>query len=344
MRKEKTNTTKLGLFVTVAIALFAFGIFKIGDNDNLFSATFQISSIFQNVNGLQAGNSVRFSGINIGSVGDIVILNDTTLQVNMLLEKKAQEFLKKDAIASIGTDGLVGNMIVNIRPGLGKSEMVTDGDLIKSSAGMKTETIVNKLGNTSENIALLSVNLLEITEKINNGKGSMASLINDDALASDLHLAIQNLRKTTEQVAVLSSQLQTNMQQVYEGKGVAGYLLKDTTLKTKVNLTIDDLDSLINHRTAPVLKHLEQSSKDIAHTTAVLKNFMDGVDLDKSLAGLILKDTTFANDLKRTMINLEKGSVLLNEDLEALQHNFLFKRYFKKIEKRKKKDNMRIRG
>jgi len=336
MRKEKINTTKLGLFVSIAIALFAFGVFKIGEKENLFGATIQVSTTFKNVNGLQPGSNVRFSGISIGSVGDIDILNDSTLKVNMVLEKKVKAFLKKNATASIGTDGLVGNMIINISPGKGIAIKVTDGDLIKSTSSIKTETVIEKLDNTTENIALLTINLLAISEKINKGSGSVATLINDDALVRDLHLAIQNLRKTSQQVNVLSNKLNDSMRQVNEGQGVLGYLLNDTTFKTKINLAIDDMDTLIKSRTAPIMNNLAQSSKDIAITTAELKNIIEQINLDNSLAGIILQDTTLANNFKEIMINLREGSTLLNEDLEALQHNFLFRRYFRKLEKRKK--------
>lgn len=337
MRKDKTDTTKLGLFVTIAIALFAFGVFKIGEQENLFGSTIQISSIFKNVNGLQDGNNVRFSGISIGSVNDIIILNDSTLKVNMMLDRNSAQFLKKDAIASIGTDGLVGNMIININPGKGDAATVSDGDIIKSQAKVGTEAMLSELGTTSENIALLSMNLLEVAEKINKGSGSVSSLINDDIIAKDLQKAIQNLKSTTEHFNALSSQLNNSMGKVSEGQGALGYLLNDTTLKSKVNLTIDDLDNLIANRTAPIMNNLEQSSKDIAVSSAELKALIEEIDLNSGLVGTILKDTAFSESVKETIFNLNEGSELLNEDLKALQHNFLFRRYFRKLEKEEKK-------
>jgi phospholipid/cholesterol/gamma-HCH transport system substrate-binding protein len=337
MRKEKTNTTRLGLFVIIAIALFAYGVYQIGDKQSLFGATFKLSAVFKNVNGLQPGNNVRFSGINVGSVKEIVILSDSTLQVNMLLEKNLLRFLRKDAIASVGTDGLVGSMVINISPGEGKAPNVKNGDVIKSVGRVETDAVLNKLGNTTENIALLTVNLLEVVDKINKGEGSVATLLNEDDLTNELYLAIQNLRKTSENVNAISSQLDRSVNQVVKGQGLLGYLMNDKTFESKVNQTMDHLDTLVSSRTVPIMQNLEQSSKDIAESTAALQRIMAQIDLDQGLAGVLLNDSTLSESFTQTILNLNRGSALLNEDLEALQHQFLLRGAFKRMERKRKK-------
>jgi len=338
MHNEKMNVTKLGLFVTVAILAFAYGIFRIGEQENLFGSTFTLSSIFQNVNGLQSGNSVRFSGINVGTVDNIIIINDTTLQVNMMVEDHVKPFIKKNAIATIGTDGLVGNMIINITPGGGASVLVSDGDFIQSNARIETEAVLSKLGNTTENIALLTINLLEVAEKINNGDGGVSRIINDSDIADDFQLTIQNLKLTSQQMSTLSIDLQNSMELVNQGEGLLGYLLKDTLFESKANKAIESLDNLIKDRTEPIMKHLEQSSLNIETSTDDLKNVIRDIELDSGLVGSLLKDTILSNSFKKTIINLNKGSELLNEDLEALRHNFLFRSYFRKLERKMKKN------
>jgi phospholipid/cholesterol/gamma-HCH transport system substrate-binding protein len=338
MRKEKTNTTRLGLFVIMAIVLFAYGVYQIGDKQSLFGSTFQLSAVFQNVNGLQPGNNVRFSGINVGSVKEIVILTDSTLQVNMLLEKNLLRFLRKDAIASVGTDGLVGSMIINITPGEGKAPNVVNGDFIKSLGRVETDAVLNKLGNTTENIALLTIKLLEVVDKINEGNGSLSTLLNEDALTNELYIAIQNLRKTSENANALSKQLDYNVNQVMAGQGLLGYLMNDKTFESKVNQTMDHLDTLVSSRTVPIMENLELSSKDLTESTTELKRILAQIDIHQGLAGVLLKDTTSAEAFKQTLINLNKGSVLLNDDLEALQHHFLLRRSFKRLERKREKE------
>ncbi len=338
MGKENKNNTKLGLFVTIAILLFTVGVYYMGNKQNIFGSSYKISSIFENVKGLTIGNNVRYSGISIGTVGDIIILNDSMIQVDMMLENKMQAFLKKDAVATIGSDGLVGNMIVNISPGEGTGQSAEYGDVINSFARLETGEMINSLGNTTENIALLTMNLLEIAENINSGEGSVASLLNDPTMANDLSLAIKNLKITTQNINALTGQFQKNMNEVNQGEGLLGYLFKDSTFEYQINHITEGLDTLIRSRTTPIMENLEASSKDIAMVSADLKKIIQEIDLQEGLAGAILKDSLTAEDFKQTMENLSQGTDRFNENMEALKHNFLFRKYFKKQEKKRQKE------
>ncbi len=124
MKKETGNTLRVGIFVIAGLTLFIAAIYLIGQNQNMFKKTFTISANFNNVSGLMQGNNVRYSGINIGTVKDITMVNDSTITVDMNIDEKMVKHIKKDAIATIGTDGLVGNMIVNIIPGGGTEDIV----------------------------------------------------------------------------------------------------------------------------------------------------------------------------------------------------------------------------
>jgi phospholipid/cholesterol/gamma-HCH transport system substrate-binding protein len=338
MRNEKSSNIKLGLFITVAFALFTATVYYIGTKQNLFGATFQVSSFFQNVNGLQVGNNVRYSGIDIGNVDEITIINDSTVRVNMQLQKEVQKFLKKDAIASIGTDGLVGNMLVNINPGVGLMPHVTDYDTIQSYTRIEAGDMMNTLGKTTENIALLTLNLMEIAENINRGKGSLPMLINDPTMANDLKLTVKNLRKTSELINTLGGELETSMELINQGKGLLGYLLRDTTFENQIKTITQGLDTLIRNRTSPIINNLEQSTTDIAKSSAELKELIQELDLNEGLAYTIFKDSLISKDLEQTMYNLNQGTERFNETMEALQHNFLVRGFFKKKEKEQQKN------
>ncbi len=337
MSKEKSRTTRLGIFVTLATIIFIIVVYNIGNKQSLFGSTFKITSVFNNVNGLQKGNNVRYSGINVGTVDNISFLSDSTLRVIMTLDKKIQPFLKKNAIASIGTDGLVGNMIVNISPGSGTDQVVEDGDQISSYTRIEAENMLNTLGQTTDNIALLTLNLLEIAEKINSGEGSLFRLINDSIMATDLKRAVSNLRITTQNINTLSSQFRSSIEEVVQGKGVLGYLLHDTTFEGQLNQLYSNLDTLITTRTTPILNNLERSSLDIAVTTNKLKNIIQDLNLNHGLTGKLLYDTAAAEDLIQILDNLNQGTNRFNQNMEALKHNFLFRKYFKKQEKQLKK-------
>jgi phospholipid/cholesterol/gamma-HCH transport system substrate-binding protein len=337
MSKEKSSTTRLGIFVTLATIIFIIVVYNIGNKQSLFGSTFKITSVFNNVNGLQKGNNVRYSGINVGTVDNISFLSDSTLRVEMTLDKKIQSFLKKDAIASIGTDGLVGNMIVNISPGSGMDQIVEDGDQISSYTRIEAENMLTTLGQTTDNIALLTLNLLEIAEKINSGQGSLFTLINDSIMAADLKRAVTNLKISTQNMNTLSGQFRSSIEEVTQGKGVLGYLLKDTTFEDQLNHLYSNLDTLITTRTTPILDNLERSSLDISATTNKLKNIIQDLDLNQGLTGTLLYDSAAAEDLIQTLENLNEGTDRFNQNMEALKHNFLFRKYFKKQERALKK-------
>ena len=336
MKKEKTNTVRLGIFVVVAFILFSIGVYNIGNKQNLFGATFHISSLFNNVKGLQLGNNVRYAGINVGTVSQITLLNDSTIRVDMQLQKQVQTFLKKDAVASIGSDGLVGNMIVNISPGPGNQGAVEDGDILESYTRIETEEVLQTLGNTSENVALLTLNLLHIAEDLNSGKGSLPMLIRDSTLAKDLQLTVHHLRQTTEKVNKMSDLLQANVEYISDGNGLMGYLLKDSTFETQINQITGQLDQLISARIPSIMNNLERTSQEMNATSAKLNNLVEQIDLNQGLVGTVLHDSLIAEDLKQTLSNLNQGTLLFNENMEALRHHFLFRKYFKEQRKEEK--------
>lgn len=338
MGNENSNNTKLGIFVTIAAILFTIAVYYIGNQQNLFGDKFGIHSVFHNVNGLQKGNNVRYAGINVGIVDDILIINDSTIQVNMNLNSDVREFVRKDAIASIGSDGLVGNMIVNITPGPGNKAVVSDGDMIDSYSRVKTDDMMSTLGNTTETISLLALNLLEISENINKGQGSLPMLINDASVANNLNRMMNNLRLTSESISKMAKELEQNIGQINDGQGAMGYMLKDTTLKVQINQITDALDSLISIQTAPIMANLEKSSKELSNTTANLEKLINEIDLNKGLAGAILNDSKSSEDFKTTLSNLNQGTARFNENMEAMKSNFLFRGYFKKQERKERKE------
>ena len=117
MKKTTKEKFKLGVFVTFGSLIFIIAIYMIGQRQNLFAKSFALNSNFTNVNGLIPGNNVRYSGINVGTVKRITMVNDSVITVEMVIEEQMIHHIKTDAIATIGSDGLVGNMIVNILPG-----------------------------------------------------------------------------------------------------------------------------------------------------------------------------------------------------------------------------------
>lgn len=337
MKKQKNYLISLGIFVTIAIALFVFASYLIGNNQNLFRATFTVSSVFPNVNGLQPGNNVHYAGIKVGTVQKIAILNDSSLRVDMVLEEDVQQFIKKNAVASIGSDGLVGNMIVNISPGKGAAPSVEDGEIIESYSRVKTEDIINTLGKTNENLAVLSNDLLTITQQIKNGRGTLAMLLQDSLLAQDLRIAINNLRGTATYLNHTGRQLDALVTKVESGQGLLGALLQDTLLKDRIDRVVTQIDTRVLVQIDSVLQDLERTGGDLNRFSSELNRFSQQLNDNEGLVGTALQDTTVANDLREILQNVNNGTELFNENMRAMRSNFLFRGYFKKQEQKERK-------
>lgn len=197
-KKSHKFKVKLGLFVTVGTLLFVFVIFVIGKQRNLFDPVFQVSAQFYNVSGLQVGNNVRFSGINVGTVENIEIVDDTTVQVDMQIRKKIRQFIKSDSRALIGSEGLIGDRLVIISQGSPGSALAEDGEFLSSNEPVETDAILASLEVTAENAEIISDELAEIMIKINSGSGTIGRLIQDTTIAENLDKTITNLKKGTK--------------------------------------------------------------------------------------------------------------------------------------------------
>jgi phospholipid/cholesterol/gamma-HCH transport system substrate-binding protein len=192
--KNRGNNIRLGLFVSISVILLFFGVYYIGQRQHMFSSTFKLNSVFKDIGGLQEGNNVRFSGINVGVVNDIEQVTDSTVKVEMLIDEDSKKFIKKDARARIGSDGLMGNKIVSISPGTGNAPPVKENDYLKAVVPVSYDDVLAKLKLTSENSAKITSDLAEITGNIREGKGTIGMLFMDTTFAQTLRQAMINIR------------------------------------------------------------------------------------------------------------------------------------------------------
>jgi phospholipid/cholesterol/gamma-HCH transport system substrate-binding protein len=188
---------RLGIFIIVGLLVFTGGLYFIGKKQNLFGSTFRISGIFNNVSGLKVGNNVRFSGIDVGTVENIIITSDTTVRVDMVIEESTRKFIKKDAKALIGSEGLMGNRLVNILPGSPNNKIVQDGDAILTEKPLDVDAVISKLSATTENTSVITENLAVITTDLREGKGPLGRLITDESMGNELAQTLKNMNQGT---------------------------------------------------------------------------------------------------------------------------------------------------
>ncbi len=194
MKTESASSWKLGMFVLIGIVAFAATIYFVGKQKNLFGSTFHLNSHFKNVSGLEVGNNVLFSGINIGTVSEIQLISDTSVVVRLLIEKEVQKFIKKDAMASIGSDGLMGDKVLVITPGTSSKIQVLDNDNIASIKAIEMDEIMRSLKTSIDNAGIITDELAQFTYKMNHGNGALSKLITDEKFANSLSKTMTNLQ------------------------------------------------------------------------------------------------------------------------------------------------------
>jgi phospholipid/cholesterol/gamma-HCH transport system substrate-binding protein len=325
MEKTTSQKIRLGLFVIIGLLIFILAVYFIGDKQKMFGKTNHLEAVFNNVNGLQLGNNVRYSGINVGTVRAIEMINDSTIKVDMLIDKTIFHNIRKNAIATIGSDGLVGSMIINIIPGKGTAVSVEPGDEIHSLSRIRTDDMLNTLGVTNKNAALLTTDLLKITKEITQGKGTVGLLIKDSILANDLKETMHYLKitgKTTSESVAKLNQLISSLDNKNNVIGV----LKDTAVANNIKTIVRNLDESSN-----------KIDKVITNLNSTIVNIKEG----KGAINYLSNDPNLVRKIDSTMKNINEASFRLNENMEALKHNFLFRGYFKKQEKSKLKEQQK---
>lgn len=321
MEKAASQKIRLGLFVITGLLIFILAVYFIGDKQKMFGRTNRLEAVFNNVNGLQLGNNVRYSGISVGTVRGIEMINDTTIRVDMIIDKAIFPYIKKDAIATISSDGLVGNMIINIIPGKGNEPSVEPGDEIQTFNRIRTEDMLTTLNVTNENAAKLTENLLKITNEIIKGKGTLGTLLNDTLISKDLAETMRYLKTTTKGTSETATQLNNLFVSLNDKNNVVG-VLKDTAVANKIK----NMASNLNQST-------QDLNKVIANLDATILNIKQG----KGAINYLANDPELVRKIDSTMTNINQASLKLNENMEAMRHNFLFSGYFKKQEKEKAK-------
>jgi len=316
---EELKNIRLGLFVIAGTVLLIAAFYFIGSKQSLFGDTVSISARFHNVNGLMKGNNVRFSGIDVGTVESVNIITDSTVEVVMIIERKAQPYIKTNAIASIGTDGLMGNKLVNINSGTSAALSIKEGDVLNTLRPLEMDEMIRTLNVTNENIMVISSNLRTITDKINN-KNSLWNILMDTMVAENVKTSIVNLKIMSNNGILVTGDLRNILAGIQNGKGSLGALITDTLLSSKINQTVVKLERL---------------SDTAAVVTGDLNYVIKGIKQGKGTVGVLLNDTSLIHNLNQSVQTLKVGAGNFNENMEALKYTWPFKKYFKKIKNKK---------
>jgi phospholipid/cholesterol/gamma-HCH transport system substrate-binding protein len=321
--QRNKRAVTVGLFVAVGIVILLVGIFTLGGQQKSFVRAINVSAVFDDVAGLQTGNNIFFSGVKIGTVKKVEFYGNSKVRVQLHIEKKAQEFIRQDAKAKIGTDGLIGNKIIVIYGGTTAAEPIQGGETLVVEKAMSTEDMLATLQKNNENLVAITTDFKLVSKRLADGEGTVGALLQDDKLFKDLEATMANL-----QVAAKNSQRLTS--------GIARFTSK---LENPGSLA----EGLVNDTS--IMSNLKQAVTQLNRATSGANEFADNLkkssnqlNAKDNTLGMLLNDEEVGNEFKSVIQNLNSSSQKLDENLEAAKHNFLLRGYFRKKAKRDAKE------
>lgn len=352
MRDNRKNNIKLGFFVAIGVLFFILGIYYIGSQINIFSKNFQINGIFTNISGLKVGNNARFSGINIGTVSKVQIINDSLVKVDLSIQENVRQFIRKDSKMEIVSEGLMGNKIVNIYTGSINADIVEEGDVLETIEVVQIDKILRQLNSSSINTAIITKNIAEITDKINRGEGVFGKLFTDTSFSN-------NLGRIGKSTATFTGKFSDITDMISKKEGTIGMLLSDTTFANTIFKAGENLETSTKNLaniTAQVnegkgvlgelfvdtafTSGLSRAGKNMDHTTEKAKILSDNlvkmtneINDGQGLIARLIYDTAFADSVEITVHNLNKGAKEVEEAAGVVKRNWLIRLFSKKDKK-----------
>ena len=323
MKTKTFNNIKLGAFVLAGLIFLLLILYMIGKNRTMFGGNYKLRARFENVQGLKSGNNVRYAGIDIGTVEKVSIINDTLMEVKMIIDNKAKFILRKNAIVSIGTDGLVGNKVVNIAASKSDSPLAEENDILPTKKPIDTDEMLRTLNKTNNDIAVIAKNLKLTSNKLNNSEALWA-LLNDKSLPDNLKKSAENIRLVTNNLYNMSKDVNSMVSKIKKGEGSIGKIINDSSFAKSLE------DAVINIKDAG--NEVSTLSKDI---NKAVKEIENNINDGNGTVHALLKDTGIVIKINHSLDNIEDGTKGFNQNMDALKHSFLFRGYFRKLEKAK---------
>lgn len=357
MHTKKSYNLILGIFIFFGIVLFAIAIYLVGKKQNLFTSNVKVIAIFTDVFGLTEGNNVRFSGIDVGTVSNIRILSEKEVKVELSIQSSSIPYIRKNSVATIGSEGLMGNKTIIIIPGTIEERMLIGGDTLATIQPVNIDEILYEIKKSSENIAVVSQNLIEITDRIKYGEGVFGKIFTDTSLTRSVDKASRNVVMITNNLNEISAR-------VSQGEGILGKLLADTAFSENLNETNKNIvsisknlegitdkinrgegivgklftDTTLTQNLSLASQNISESSKELELITRNLTEITDKANSGKGLINKLLTDSAFADSIDMAVTRLNRGIVSATEASETIKKSRII-RLFSKRKKSSKEKN-----
>ncbi|MGZ3812529.1 MAG: MlaD family protein [Mucilaginibacter sp.] len=317
---ENRKAIIVGIFLALGLVVFVIGVLTLGGAEKTFSKSIHIRATFDDVAGLKKGNNVWFSGVKVGTISDIRFTGPSQVDVKMSVDEKSQQYIHRNAGVKISSDGFIGNKIIVIDGGSPQAPIVQDGDVLQSEKLLSTDDMLKTLQQNNINLLSITKDFKELSHRILQGKGTVGALLADSTMGLQLRSAMKNLQATTQTAANMAVQLDKFGKKLNTKGGLADNLLTDTATFNKIRTSVAQLQKAVTSA-SELTQNLNTASKKLTTTDNAI--------------GVLLNDPKGAEQVRTSLNNLQQSSVKLNDDLEAAQHNFFLKGYFKKKAKAK---------
>jgi len=318
--QENRRAIIVGIFLLLGVIIFVIGVFTLGGQQKSFAKSVSVSAVFDDVSGLKKGNDIWFSGVKVGTVSEVKFIGIQRVNVVMRIDEKIKGFIHTDASAKMGSDGLIGNRIVVIEGGSPDAPAVSNGSVLQAEAALSTDEMLKMLQKNNVNLLSITADFKTLSHNILAGKGTLGTLLADSAMGMQLRASMRNLQATTATAAKLAVQLDQFSNKLNTKGGLADKLLTDTVTFNRIKAAA---------------AQFQQAATNANTVTENLNKATNKLNTTDNALGILLNDPKAAAKVQTTLDNLQQSSVKLNEDLEAAQHNFLLKGYFKKQAKAK---------
>jgi phospholipid/cholesterol/gamma-HCH transport system substrate-binding protein len=249
----------------------------------------------------------------VGTVAGVEIITDSTVQVTMLINRDAAKFIKKDALASIGSEGLMGDRIVTIASGSVDARPIDDGDQIRTVEPIEIETVMGMLTETGADAQRLVRNLAQLSQMIEQGEGTLGYLITDTTLPYRLDRMMTSLNRTTANAARLTDDFTTISDRLQRGEGTAGRLLMQDSLADRMVYLLDTL---------------QVTASKSQQITSNLVEFSERLNNEAGPVNRLLTDTTLAETLEVTLQNVNRGAEGISQTTDRLNSSWFFRFLF----------------
>jgi phospholipid/cholesterol/gamma-HCH transport system substrate-binding protein len=318
--KNNRHAITVGLFIFIGLVILTLGVLTVGIKKDFLVKSIKVHVIFNDVNGLKNGNNIWLSGVKIGTVSNILLVDSQNVDVTLKIEKSQLSHVHNDIKAKISSEGYLGNKLVVLYGGTESAPLLKNGDYVQTEKQKGNEDLMATLQQNSNNLLAITGDFKKISSKIASGEGTLGGIIYDSTLIKNLRATLQNFNTASANSQKAVDNINAFAYRLNHQQGFINQMIQDTSLYAGMQKFVDTLKE-----TSSRLRRAAANANDFTDT---LKKAGSQLNKTNNPVGALLNDEKAATDLKETIHNLNTSTQKLDATMEGLQHNFFFRLLF----------------